>query len=338
MVKKKLGVIGLGRLGLEHAGNIHHNIPEAKLTAVCSIMDEELEVARQKFNPEITTKDYQDLFDTSKLDGIVIATNSQTHCTIICDAVQAGVKNIYTEKPLGLSMDEIVRIRNTVENAEGLIFQVGYNHRFDKNLMDAKKKIDEGFIGKPILIRIESRDQAGIEEFIVKFSPTSGGFIADMMTHDYDTARWFTGSEAETIYGCGGVYAYEGLKACGDMDNTAIMMKFKNGVMVVLTASRNSAYGYHAPMEIFGTEGCIKVGDFSYNNRNYYMDKNGVSRNCSQWFFEYWQDTYLAEMKDFVKCISEGTAPRVNYIDGFKAVEWALLADRAVKNGEIVRL
>ena len=83
--------------------------------------------------------------------------------------------------------------------------------------MEAKKKVDEGFIGKPVLIRLESRDQAGIEEFIVKFSPSSGGFISDMMTHDYDAARWFTGSEAEIIFGVGGVYAYEGLKACDDM-------------------------------------------------------------------------------------------------------------------------
>ena len=235
-------------------------------------------------------------------------------------------------------MEEITKIKDTVESAEGLIFQVGYNHRFDKNLIEAKKKIDEGFIGDPILIRIESRDQAGIEEFIVKFSPSSGGFIADMMTHDYDTARWFTGSEADIIFGVGGVYAYEGLKACNDMDNTSILMKFKNNVMVMLTASRNSAYGYHAPMEVFGTKGSIQIGDFSFNTRNHYMDENGVSRKCASWFYEYWQDTYRAEMVDFVGCISEGRQPKVNYLDGFKAVEWALLADKAVKNGEIVKL
>jgi len=217
-----------------------------------------------------------------------------------------------------------------------VFFQVGYNHRFDTNLVEARKKVSEGFVGKPILIRMESRDQVGIEEFIVKFSPSSGGFIADMMTHDYDTARWFTGSEAEIIFGVGGVYAYEGLKECDDMDNTAILMKFKNGVMVMLTASRNSPYGYHAPMEIFGTEGTIKIGDYSFNNRNTYMNSDGVKRNCSEWFYEYWQDTYLAEMKDFVRCIREGDSPRVSLEDGYKAVEWAIKADEAVKGKKIV--
>ena len=336
--KVKLGIIGLGRLGLEHAKNIHYNIPEAELYAACSVVDKELDKAGELFKPPVLTKDYNDLFREKELDGIVISTNSQTHCEIICAAVEAGVKKIYTEKPIGMSIEEIDKIKSAVESKENVLLQVGYNHRFDKNLMEAKKKVDEGFIGKPVLIRMESRDQAGIEEFIVKFSPSSGGFISDMMTHDYDAARWFTGSEAEIIFGVGGVYAYEGLKACDDMDNTAILMKFKNGVMVMLTASRNSAYGYHAPMEIFGTEGAIKIGDYSYKNKNTYMNKDGVGRSCAEWFFEYWQETYLTEMKDFVRCIREGDDPKVKLIDGYKAVEWAKKADEAVRGKKIVTL
>jgi len=334
----KLGIIGLGRLGLEHAKNIHFHIPSAELYAVCSVVEAELEKAKKLFSPKLVTNDYHELFANPELDGIVISTNSQTHCKIICEAVNSGVKHIYTEKPIGMSMDEIDQIKAAVESRNDLLFQVGYNHRFDPNLVEAWEKVQSGYIGKPVLIRIESRDQAGIEEFIVKFSPSSGGFIADMMTHDYDTARWFTGSEAETIFGFGGVFAYEGLKDCNDMDNTAILMKFRNGVMVVLTASRNSAYGYHAPMEIYGTNGSIKIGDYSYNNRNVYMNETGVTRNCSEWFFEYWQSTYLAEMEDFVRCIVEKDTPMVGMIDGYKAVEWAIKADEAVKEQKIVHL
>ena len=336
--KTKLGIIGLGRLGLEHARNIHYNVKDAELMGVCSVVQSELDAAIEEFSPKIVTNNFSDFFNINDLDGIVISTNSQTHCKIICSAVNNGVKNIYTEKPLGMSLEEINQIKETVMSHKDLIFQVGYNHRFDPNLVEARKKVEDGFVGKPILIRIESRDQAGIEEFIVKFSPSSGGFIADMMTHDYDTARWFTNSEAEVICGVGGVYAYEGLKACDDMDNTSILMRFKDGTMVILTASRNSAYGYHAPMEIFGTEGAIKVGEYSYNNRNSYMDKNGVNRGCSEWFYEYWKETYLLEIEDFVRCIRTGDEPRVTLEDGCKTVEWAIKADEAVRGKKVVAL
>ena len=238
---------------------------------------------------------------------------------------------MFTEKPLGMSMEEVNRIKDTLEAYPGMVLQVGYNHRFDPDLCAAKQKVDNGFVGDIILLRIESRDQAGMEEFIVKFSPTSGGFIADMMTHDYDTARWFTGSEAETIYGVGGVYAYMGLKQHDDMDNTAILMKFKNGTMVVLTASRNSAYGYHAPMEVFGTKGCIAIGADSYRDRLQWMNADGVSRHCSEWFYDYWRITYRAEIQAFADCIQQGGTPKVTMEDGYKSVEWAIKATAAVK-------
>lgn len=338
MEKVKLGIIGLGRLGWEHAKNIYYNIPQAELAAICSVVDSELERVQTEMNPEYVTRDYKELIAIKELDGIVIATNSATHCEIICYAAENGVRNIYTEKPLGMSKNEIDHIKDAVTNNQVSLFQVGYNHRFDKDLQEAKKKVDEGFIGNPILIRMASRDQAGLEEFLVKFAPTSGGLVADMLTHDYDTARWFTNSEAETIYGLGGVYAYEGLKEVDDIDNTVLLMKFKNGVMVQLEASRNSAYGYHAPMEIYGSKGSIKIGENSYNSRNMYLNEDGVTKFCSEWFFEYWQDTYFKEIEDFVSCIQTGSKPKVDLIDGYKAVEWALKATEAVNEEKIVNM
>ena len=116
--KIKLGIIGLGRLGLEHAKNIYYNIPEAELYAACSVVDKELDKAGEMFNPPVLTKDYNDLFSEKELDGIVISTNSQTHCEIICAAVEAGVKKIYTEKPIGMSIEEIDKIKSAVESKE----------------------------------------------------------------------------------------------------------------------------------------------------------------------------------------------------------------------------
>ncbi len=334
----KLGIVGLGRMGAEHANNIRFHIKNADLAAICSVVPEELTKVSAALSPALVTDDYRKIIDNGDLDGIVIATNSQTHCEMICAAAQAGRKYVFTEKPLGMSLAEIDTISNAAKANPGMVLQVGYNHRYDTHLCDAKEKVDQGYVGDIILLRIESRDQAGIEEFIVKFSPTSGGFIADMMTHDYDTARWFTGSEADTIYGLGGGYAYEGLKACGDMDNTAILMKFKNGTMVLITASRNSTYGYHAPMEVFGTKGCISIGAESFKDRVVWMNEQGVSRRCSEWFYQYWRPTYLAELQAFTDCIQQGTPPKVTLEDGYKAVEWAIQATQAVQEGKVVKM
>lgn len=332
----RLAIVGLGRLGYEHAKNIHYRIPEAELTGICSVVQQELDRVSSEMSPELVTTAFEELLEKKdRFDGLVIATNSQTHAELIVRAAEAGVKNIYTEKPIGMNMEELDRIKDVVQARQDLLFQVGYNHRFDADLMEAREKIRSGYVGKPVVIRIISRDQTGIEDFLVKFSPTSGGLVADMMTHDYDTARWLTGAEAKRIFGIGGVFAFDGLKAVDDIDNAVILMEFTDGTIVQLESSRNSAYGYHAPIEIFGTEGSIKIGENSYKNRSIYLDKSGVTRTCADWFFEYWEDTYRAELSDFVSCIQEGRKPKVGLEDGYKAVEWAFTAAEAVRNKEV---
>jgi myo-inositol 2-dehydrogenase/D-chiro-inositol 1-dehydrogenase len=115
-------------------------------------------------------------------------------------------------------------------------------------------------------------------------------------------------------------------------------MKFKNGTMVVLTASRNSAYGYHAPMEVFGTKGCIAIGADSYRDRLQWMNADGVNRHCSAWFYDYWRVTYRAEIQAFTDCIQQGGTPKVTMEDGYKSVEWAIKASAAVRKGKVVTM
>ena len=339
MERVKLGIIGLGRLGRKHAENIHYHIPEAELTAICSVVPQELETVTREMSPAMVTDSYHELLANPDLDGVVIATSSQTHCEIICAAAEAGVKRVYTEKPLGMSLEEIDRIRDAVRSSPGMVLQVGYNHRYDAELRAVKEQIDAGFVGNVVLIRMASRDQLWDEQQLLRFCPTSGGLVADMMTHDYDTARWLTGSDAETIYGLGGVYAYDGLNQVGDIDNAVLLMRFRNGVMVQLEASRNSAVGYHAPMEVFGSAGSIRVGDHAYRDRTIWLNREGgARRRYTDWFFEYWALTYLEEMRDFTRSIHEECPPLVGLMDGYKAMEWAFAAAEAVQRGTIVHL
>src|SRR3712207_7735154 len=57
----------------------------------------------------------------------------------------------------------------------------------------AKKKIEEGAIGKPVLIRCYGLDPAGSMEGFLKFAKSnySGGLFLDMAVHDLDLARWY---------------------------------------------------------------------------------------------------------------------------------------------------
>lgn len=224
MDRVKLGIIGLGRMGRRHAANIHYRIPNAELTAICSLDEQELDSVAQEMSPRYCTSNFVELIENQELDGIVIASSSQEHCRMVCAAAEAGCKKVFTEKPLGMTVEEIDRIRAVAETNQDMSLQVGYNRRFDRSVHAAKRKIDEGFVGTPIQIRMINRDPASMAEFIIKFSPTSGGLVMDMLTHDYDCARWFVNSEARSVYGLGDAFVYEGLRAVNDIDNCSILV------------------------------------------------------------------------------------------------------------------
>ncbi|MGD8401139.1 MAG: Gfo/Idh/MocA family oxidoreductase, partial [Bacillota bacterium] len=201
-----------------------------------------------------------------------------------------------------------------------------------------KQKIDEGFIGKPILVKMINRDPASMAEYIIKFSPTSGGLVFDMLTHDYDSARWLVGSDAKSIYGLGGVYAYEGLAKVNDIDNCGILVGFKNGTMGWFETTRNCTYGYHVETEVFGTEGCIRVCTTPTKDRVTCLNVDGVNQKCVQWFYEYWEPSFIAEMQHFVDCIAGNKQPLVGLEDGYKAVQWALVAKEAVAERKVIEI
>ena len=338
MDRAKLGIIGLGRMGRRHAANIHYNIPNAELTAICSMVEDELDSVTEEMHPRYRTSDFVELIENRELDGIVIVSSSQEHCRMICAAAEAGCKRVFTEKPVGMSIAEIDRIKAAVEANEGMLLQVGYNRRFDGSVQAAKRKIDEGFIGTPIQVRMINRDPASMAVFIIKFSPTSGGLVMDMLTHDYDCARWFVNSEARSVYGLGDAYVYEGLRAVNDIDNCSILVEFQNGAIAQLETSRNCPYGYHVETEIYGSDGCIRIGTVPTKDRVTYMSTAGVYQECVEWFFEYWEPTFCAEMQDFADCIIEGREPPVGLEDGYRAVEWACAATEAVRDRKVVYL
>lgn len=337
MQQVKLGIVGLGRLGFQHAANIKRLIPEAELYAVCSKIPEEVERAKREFEPAVATVSFDELLSLKELDGLVIAANSQAHCGMICAALRAGVRNLYTEKPIGMTLEEVAEIRAAVKEFGANIVQVGYHRRFDSNYQRMKQTVDSGKIGKPVFVKMINRDNMWDAEALAAFAPSSGGFLFDMCTHDFDAARWILGSECKSVYAAGGVYKFEGIRGI-DIDNVAVIVEFVNGAIGVFEASRNGAAGYQMETEVFGTDGAVRVNSEPYADRLILADADGYHRSGFGWFYPYWEKAYAAEIAHFVNCILTNGQPLVGLEDGCKTVEWAYAANRALREGQVVHM
>lgn len=74
------------------------------------------------------------------------------------------------------------------------VFFLGFMRRYDPSYAYAKK-IEEGVIGTPYMVKAVGVDPEALVEGAIRFAATSGGIFIDMAIHDIDLMRWFLGSD-----------------------------------------------------------------------------------------------------------------------------------------------
>ena len=72
----------------------------------------------------------------------------------------------------------------------------------------------------------------------------SGGIFMDMTIHDFDMARYLSGSEVTEVYASGACLVNPQFARYGDVDTAIITLKFANGAIGVIDNCRHAPYGY----------------------------------------------------------------------------------------------
>ena len=86
-----------------------------------------------------TTNNYQELLSDPEIDLIAVSTQHNSHAKFVIEALKAG-KNVYCEKPLCLTLDELTAIREAYEQSEGELF-VGLNRRHAPLIQQIKREM-----------------------------------------------------------------------------------------------------------------------------------------------------------------------------------------------------
>ncbi|MDE0767860.1 MAG: inositol 2-dehydrogenase [Opitutaceae bacterium] len=331
--KVNIGVVGLGRLGSLYANYFANRIPEANLVAVSDVREDVAKQVAEQYGAKKWYRNYQDMLADDEVEAIAIVTPTNYHKAVAIDAARAG-KVIFCEKPLSLSMDACIEIKNVIEET-GAFFQMGFMRRFDPGYLAAKEKINLGVIGKRVQFKATSRDRERPELDYLR-PENSGGLFVDMGIHDFDLARWLMG-EVKSIYAVGGVLAYPEMKEVGDVDNAIANMYFEDGTLGVVDLSRNAIYGYDISTEILGTEGTVQVGYYRETPIQV-MKENTISHDVVPGFYERFEKAYVDQLQNFVDNVVNDRPPAINAEDGLKALIIALAATRSLQENRLVEL
>jgi myo-inositol 2-dehydrogenase/D-chiro-inositol 1-dehydrogenase len=305
-----IGVIGVGRIGAMHARLLAGQVPGAIVVAVNDALPDAARALGDELGVAVADS-AEELMARPDVDAVAICSSTETHAPLIAAAAEAG-KPIFCEKPVSHDLVEVDPAHQSVRDA-----------------------VAAGQVGDPHLLRITSRDPYPPPASYVR---ASGGIFLDMTIHDFDMARFVTGSEVVEVFARGAVRIDPSFADAGDVDTALVVLIHESGCITSIDNSRQASYGYDQRVEVFGSGG-MAASENPLRHTGVTQTAEGTSRPVlPDFFLERYIPSYIREWEAFVGAVSAGEATPVGVVDARAPLVIGLAAGRSLQEGRPVRV
>lgn len=328
----QVALVGTGRIGSMHADLLRHRVKGARLVAVHDIDARRAAAVGTSVGVPVVDR-LEDLLASEEVEAVGICAATDAHAELIVAAAEAG-KAIFTEKPISLDLVEVDRALAAVEQA-GVPLQVGLNRRFDPTHAAVRAAVRAGEVGDPQLVRITSRDpMAPPLEYVV----SSGGIFLDMTIHDFDMARFVTGSEIVEVSAFGARLIAPEYAQVDDWDTAVITLVHESGCLTAIDNSRQAVYGYDQRVEVFGSAGVAESTNPRLDGSVVQTSAGARLPQLSDFFLDRYVESFVAEWEAFAHAVRAGEEPAVTGRDARAPLVVGLAAIRSAREGRPVRV
>lgn len=222
------GIIGAGNIAGSFAEGLKV-LPNAECYAIASRDGGKAEVFAKKYGFVKSYDSYQSMLDDPNVDIVYVATPNNLHYTHTMMALDAR-KPVLCEKPFAITCQQAMTMMR-VSREKNLFLMEAMWSRFLPSVIAAKKSLDDGLIGNPLLLQAEFGIHPTYDAHSRLFdSKLGGGSIPDIGIYPIFLALYLFGEPLSLDISS--VPAPTGV----DM-TTTIVMKHKEGRMSVLTSS-----------------------------------------------------------------------------------------------------
>jgi predicted dehydrogenase len=161
MERLRVGIVGAGWMGHEHARAWRANDARGVVASVADVSPARAGHLAGQIGGEVPTfADLEAMLAGADLDAVDICLPHHLHADAIVAAARAG-KAILCEKPLCLTLEEAARIRRTLAET-GAIFMAAHNQLFQPSLVEARRLLTSGVLGRPFVFRsVEASQNRG---------------------------------------------------------------------------------------------------------------------------------------------------------------------------------
>lgn len=332
----RVGVVGLGRMGIIHALHIHELAQESDLcvlAAVSTMEKSRADLFLSMSGADVPVFETIEALESSDLcDVTVIATNTELHREHSLLMIRRGHR-VFLEKPLTGTLQGDRNFTSELEGQYPHALMIGFQRRFDEPLMTARRLIQEGRIGRVFKICSALEDS----------NPAPNGFqspgiLPDMAIHNVDEVHWLTGCRPNAAMAIGSrIFSYRYTTCQEDFDDALMVLAFDDELVAQIQVSRNHVSGYRGETVIYGEKGKIQIGRFCQQPHEVLMEVFGT-QSTSQAperktfpmrrydqplpeFIDRFGDAYKQELKIFLQCCRDASTFPITHRDALRAQE-----------------
>lgn len=343
MAKLKVGIIGGGWMGVVHAQSWQANATRGEIVAIADISADRGRHISDRFT-EGRARVYTEL-DTLLADPEIMAVDiclpHHLHADAIIRSARAG-KAILCEKPICTEMADAIEI-GRVLGETGVIFMAAHNQLFQPSLIEARRLLGDGVIGRPLVIR---SIEAGLNRaFSGGGSPVEMGAGESSWSWRADPARMGGGEVLDT--GWHGTYRLLALANDRPVAVTAMMeryvvdavsedtglllVRFASGIIGEIVTSWAFALASGWQFEVAGERGSLAGGA-----RRLVHQLHGWGQAAEQTNEPV--HTYSREVTHFLDIVQRGAINQASYTQAVRVLQLIKGAYRSAAEGRTITL
>lgn len=212
---------------------------------------------------------------------------------------------------------------------------VGFVRRFDENYQDALRKIKEGAIGEPIIVRSQGAEKLDKTGYFIGYARQSGGIFLDTVIHDIDLTLSILGDDIKpkALWSTGIIAHHHEMKEFKDVDNAVAVVEFWGGRIAHYYHSRTTSNGYDNSTDIIGMTGKISINSVPHRNKVQVSNATGIIQEVTPSWIDRYREAFVTELNQFTDAILDKTELPMTLSAALTGLKIAVALQKSLETG-----
>jgi myo-inositol 2-dehydrogenase/D-chiro-inositol 1-dehydrogenase len=247
-VSVRVGIVGVGVMGADHARVLASHVPGAVLQAVYDADAARAKAVADGTGAKSVAADALALVRDPSIDAVLIASPDATHKALTLACLEAR-KPVLCEKPLAPTAAECREVLAAESKLGRRLVQVGYMRRFDPAYAEMKARLLSGRLGAPLMFHCVHRNVAAPSWFDSRMA------VSNSAVHEFDIARWTLETELAVIQ----VFRPKAARADSPGAPVFLVLETARGQLVNIEIFIDATYGYDVRGELVCERGTVSL-------------------------------------------------------------------------------